>query len=207
MEENYVICIGRQYGSGGLNVANYLAGKLGIKAYDKELMTMAASSFGIDLAQFAKADEHRHHSFISGLVHSLISPNDTSFNNSVITQESLFSMQSQVIRKIAENESCIIVGRCADYILRDKKRILNVFLSAEMPVRIERISSRVGISPEESEKIILKNDRERADYYNFYTMKTWGAAESYHICINTSLLGIEGTGDYILDVAGKVLGL
>lgn len=206
MEEHFVINIGRQYGSGGLNVANYLAGKLGIKAYDKELLTMAASSFGISEEEFVKADERRHCSFLTGLVHSIVSPNDTSFNNTVITQESLFNMQSEVIRKLIEKESCIIVGRCADYILRDKKRVLNVFLSAEMKVRIERISSRVGISPEEAEDIIVKNDRDRAKYYNFYTTKKWGAAESYDLCINTSKLGIEGTGDYIIEMAQKSLG-
>jgi len=205
MENYFAINIGRQYGSGGLNIANYLAGKLAIKAYDKELLTMAASNFGINEEEFIKADEKRHCSFLAGLVHSIVSPNDTSFNTSVITQESLFDMQSEVIRKLSETESCIIVGRCADYILRDKKRVLNVFLSADMPVRIERISSRVGIPPEEAESIILKNDKERAKYYNFYTMKKWGAAESYDLCINTTKLGIEGTGDYIIEFAKQTL--
>lgn len=195
----YVISIGRQYGAGGYAVADYLSNKLGIKVYDKELITMAAKDSGINPDAFKGVDEKRHNSFLFGLFHSFMLSSDASFNSSILTNENLFKIQSDVIEQIASEESCIIIGRCADYILRERENIHTVFLTADLDSRIERIVSRNQVSIDKATSLIEQTDQSRAKYYEFYTMKKWGAAESYDLCINTSRHGVEKTGDYIID--------
>jgi len=195
----YVINIGRQFGAGGLSVANCLAQKLGIKAYDKELLNIAAKDSGLNPEAFKMMDEKRHNSFFMGLLHSILSLDDSSYNDGILSNDNLFKIESEAIKKIAASESSIFVGRCADYILREEENVFNVFLTADLQNRIERISARIGISPKEAEDLINDTDSSRAKYYNYFTFKTWGAAESYDLCINTSRYGIDATADYIID--------
>ena len=124
-----------------------------------------------------------------------------------LSDESLFKFQSDAIRKAADQHSCVFVGRCADYILRDRPNMVNVFITADMPDRVKRLSELLGITEKEAEKRCIEGDEKRAEYYNYYSAKTWGAAESYDLCINSSVLGVEATVDFIENFISQKLGL
>ena len=167
-DRKVIITIGRQFGSGGRVIGHKLAERLGIAYYDKELITLASKESGICGEFFEKADE-------------------------------MFQIQSDVIRKVAAEKSCILVGRCADYILRDNKDCLSVFISASLEDRIRRaMEYNDKLKASDAEEFLRKADKSRASYYNYYTDKTWGTADSYDLCINSSYLGIDKTIDYIL---------
>ena len=120
-----------------------------------------------------------------------------------MSDRGLFKMQSETIRKIAEQGSAIIVGRCSDYILRDMECTLDVFLTSPLEVRAARIAERSGLALEEAEKLAEEKDRNRAEYYNYYTFTDWGVASTYDLCLDSSVLGIEGTADMIIEFARK----
>lgn len=122
---------------------------------------------------------------------------DGNFYNNNLSQESLFKFQSDAIRKAAESGACVFVGRCADYVLRDRTDVVNIFVTANTEDRINRICGRDGLDEAEARKRISKGDSERASYYNYYTGKKWGHSESYDLCVNSSVLGMSGTVDYI----------
>lgn len=204
--ETFVINIGRQLGSGGRAIGHLLASHFGIAYYDKEIMAMAARESGLCTEIFEKSDERK------GIFRSVFGSlfpflGDGDFYNNQISDESLFRIQSEAIRKAAEAESCIFIGRCADYILRDKKRCVNVFISADREDRIRRVSEFDGITEAAAAKKIDSGDKNRADYYNFYSSGTWGAASTYHLCVNSSLLGIDETARFIIGYVEKALGL
>ena len=198
MEKNIIITIGRQFGSGGKSVADALGRKLGIPVYDSELITKAAQDSGFSAELFVERDEKRRFFSLSKIF-----TNTYSDTEDYISDNGLFKMQSDTIRRIAEQGSAIIVGRCSDYILRDMDNVLDVFLTSPVEVRAERVAERLGISKEKAEEVIEKKDSGRAEYYNYYTFGNWGHATTYDICLDSSLLGIEGTADFIIDFARK----
>ena len=130
---------------------------------------------------------------------------DMSSVNNVLSNDALFKVQSDVIRDLASRESCIFVGRCADYILRDHPRAVNVFITADDDDRVRRIRTRTGCTEEAARAMMERGDASRADYYNYYSLRTWGAAATYHLCVNTSALGDEATADFILQFAARKL--
>ena len=198
-DRKVIITIGRQFGSGGRVIGHKLAERLGIAYYDKELITLASKESGICGEFFEKADEKASNSLLKAFTMGF-SLNSTIFqNNDYLSNESLFQIQSDVIRKVAAEKSCILVGRCADYILRDNKDCLSVFISASLEDRIRRaMEYNDKLKASDAEEFLRKADKSRASYYNYYTDKTWGAADSYDLCINSSYLGIDKTIDYIL---------
>ena len=198
MEKKIIINIGRQFGGGGLGVANELGRKLGIPVYDKELIAKAAQDSGFSKAIFETSDEKKRFFSLSSIF-----ANRFGETENYMSDRGLFKMQSETIRKIAEQGSAIIVGRCSDYILRDMENTFNVFLTSPLEVRAARIAERSGVSLEEAEKIAEEKDRKRSDYYNYYTFGNWGHASTYDLCLDSSLLGIEGTADFIIDFARK----
>lgn len=206
MKENYVINIGRQLGSGGREIGKKLADELGIDYYDKELLQEAAKESGLCEEVFEKADEDDKHSFISNLfgIRSLFI-GDEAINKNILSNDSLFQIQSEVIQKAAAEHSCIFVGRCADYILRENPRCVNVFISSCFKERIRRIATLYSITEDKAKELIEKTDKKRAAYYNYYTMKTWGAAASYHLCIDSSVLNIDQTVKFIIEFTEKKL--
>lgn len=190
MDKKIVITLGRQYGSGGRLVGVKLAEMLGIGFYDRKLIDEAARSSGLNADFFAKEDEKAP----TGLMHAL------SFGlgfGSGFSQETLFKIQSDTIREIAGRESCIIVGRCADYVLREMDRCVNLFIHCPDGKRIERVAERNGLSEKEAADRIARIDKTRAAYYNFYTDKIWGASRSYHLSIDSSVYGTDGTAEFI----------
>ena len=199
MNKNFVINIGRQLGSGGRSIANLLAQHYGITAYDRNLIELAAKESGFSPEFFEKADERKWHGFFHAIFSNRSAANAFGGADSCLSNDALFKVQSDIIRDLAEKESCIFVGRCADYILRDHPRSLHIFFTADLEDRVARMASEKGITPEQAETLIERTDRNRADYYNYYSGKTWGAAESYDLCINTSHLGHEGTAEMLIE--------
>lgn len=198
MDKKIIINIGRQFGGGGLGVAHELGRKLGIPVYDKELITKAAQDSGFSKAIFEESDEKKRFFSLSSIF-----ANRFGDTENYMSDRGLFKMQSETIRKIAEQGSAIIVGRCADYILRDMECTLDVFLTSPLEVRAARIAERSGLSLEEAEKLAEEKDKNRAEYYNYYTFTDWGVASTYDLCLDSSALGIEGTADLIIEFARK----
>ena len=198
MEKKIIINIGRQFGGGGLGVAYELGKKLGIPVYDKELIAKAAQDSGFSKGIFEESDEKKRLFSLSSIFASRFGDTEN-----YMSDRGLFKMQSETIRKIAEQGSAIIVGRCSDYILRDMECTLDVFLTSPLEVRAARIAERSGLSLEEAEKLAEEKDRDRAEYYNYYTFTDWGVASTYDLCLDSSVLGIEGTADMIIEFARK----
>lgn len=198
MDKKIIINIGRQFGGGGLGVAYELGKKLGIPVYDKELIQKAAQDSGFSKELFEERDEKKRFFSLSSIFANRFSDTENYMSDS-----GLFKIQSDTIRKIAEQGSAIIVGRCADYILRDMECTLDVFLTSPLDVRAARLSERLGISVEEAGKMAEEKDKARAEYYNYYTFSDWGVASTYDLCLDSSMLGIEDTADFIIDFARK----
>lgn len=207
--EKFVVNIGRQLGSGGREIGEKLAKRLGIDFYDKELINLASQESGICREFFEKADEKASQGIVSGLFgmrFPFISDGAMPMMN-CLSNDALFQVQSDVIRKLASGKSCLFVGRCADYVLRDHPRCANVFIASTREDRIQRLCRLHSISTEAAEEMMTKADKRRSSYYNYYSYKTWGAAATYHLCIDSSVLGIEGTTDFIETFIRKKLKL
>ena len=201
MDKHIIINIGRQFGSGGKSVAEVLGRRLGIPVYDNELLTKAAEQSGLNPDLFRRSDEHKS---VLGIGSVFSSNRFGGFTQSGITDSALFQIQSDAIRSIAEKEDAIFVGRASDYVLRDMD-CLDVFICAPLEARVARVSERLGIAAEEASKMILKKDKGRKEYYDFFTFGDhWGQASNYDLCIDSSIHGIEGTADFII-AFGKLL--
>lgn len=197
-QSKIILAIGRQFGSGGREIGQKLAKAFGIGYYDKELITEAAKESGLCEDIFERADERANHalSYAFTMGYSSFIGMFTPAND-ILSNDTLFKIQSDTIRNIADKGSCVLVGRCADYILRDDPACLSVFISSTIETRIQKIVERMGITVEQAKELMTKNDKSRAAYYNYYTNKTWGMASSYNLCVDASILGIDGTVDFI----------
>lgn len=189
MENRIIINIGRQFGSGGRTVASIIGEKLGVEVYDNELILKAAERSGVKPEFFRHNDEKKRF-FTFG------------YSQNAINDEGLFKIQSDTIRGIAESGSAIFVGRAADYVLRDMK-CLDVFVCAPFEWRRDLVSERAKMSPEDAAKLIQKKDKSRESWYNFFTFGNWGVASNYDLCLDSSILGLEGTADFIIDFARR----
>ena len=193
--EPYVITIGREYGSGGYEIGKRIAGSLGISFYDKELLTLAAKKSGLSPELFASADEKAAGKLSYAL--SAGFPFFGSLFSGGVTSDALFTIQSETILELARKESFVIVGRCADYVLRNHPCCFNAFIHSPLSFRIERVMTRKPQSRQNVMDEIAKVDKERANFYNFYSQKEWGRALSYHLCIDSSLFGIDRTAQIV----------
>lgn len=209
MSENFVINIGRQLGSGGREIGEKIAKNLNISFFDKELINIASKESGLCKEFFEKADEKPSQTIMSGFFgarFSLFSDPSMPYTN-YLSNDALFKIQSDVIRELASRSSCLFVGRCADYILRDNPRCVNVFISASLEERVKRVIAYANTSEEEAAELIHRTDKKRAEYYNYYSNKTWGSASAYHLCIDSSVLGVDDTALFIEEFAKKKLKL
>lgn len=196
MKDNeLIINVGRQFGSGGRLVALALGRKLGIPVYDQELIAKAAEQSGFSKELFANSDEKRNLLALSSFI---VDVGRFGSADNYMSDNQLFVIQSNVIRSLADKGPAIFIGRCSDYILRDRK-CLDVFVTATDEVRIKRVAERMNITPEQADSLIRKKDRTRETYYNYYTFGNWGVASNYDLCVDSSVLGIEGTADMIID--------
>ena len=200
--KHIIINVGRQLGSGGHDIGRMLALDFQAKYYDRELMNLAAKESGFSEKFFEENDEKK--GFFKGLFNVQTSHlSGGSMYKTNFSQESLFQFQSEAIIKAAREGSCVFVGRCADYVLRDFGNTVNIFISAPMSFRIEQIMNKQHLDPEAARKFIEQKESKRAAYYNYYTGKKWGAAESYDLCIDTSILGIVETEKLIAEFIRK----
>ncbi len=194
-DNELIINVGRQFGSGGRLVALALGRKLGIPVYDQELIAKAAEQSGFSKELFANSDEKRNLLALSSFI---VDVGRFGSADNYMSDNQLFVIQSNVIRSLADKGPAIFIGRCSDYILRDRK-CLDVFVTATDEVRIKRIAERMNITPEQADSLMRKKDRTRETYYNYYTFGNWGVASNYDLCVDSSVLGIEGTADMIID--------
>ena len=197
---NKIYTIGRDFGSGGREVGEKLAAKLGIKLYDKELLQQAAKDSGFCEEIFENHDEKPTNSFLYSLVMDTYSVSGYSaapFLDMPLNHK-VFLAQFETIKKIAEKESCVIVGRCADYALSDNPDCINVFIHADLDVRIKNVSRNLNITENKARDIINKTDKQRASYYNYYTSKKWGDSKSYNLSLDAGKLGTDNCVEMIL---------
>lgn len=199
--EKFVITIARQYGSGGRTIGEMLADRLGIHFYDKELMKLASEDSGINERLFNTADEKVKQSVFTKMFKTekaykgdIISPESGEF----VSDDNLFNYQAKVVKDLAENENCVIVGRCADYVLKDYDHVLSVFIHGPKDFCMQEAAKKINLQGKELEKFIAKTDKERADYYKYYTGREWTDARNYDLCLDSSKLGFERCVDEII---------
>lgn len=195
---NTIITIGRQFGSGGRAIGVKLAEMFGIKCYDKDLLKIAAKESGLCPEILESNDERPTNSFLYNLVMDTYSfgiPN-SSYVDMPLSHK-VFLAQFDTIKKIAEEGPCIIVGRCADYALAERDDTLNLFILGDMDKKIARIQEKYKLSDKDARDMILKKDKQRASYYNYYSTQKWGKADTYDLCINSSVLGLDGTAELL----------
>jgi cytidylate kinase len=206
MNKQVIICVGRQLGSGGHDIARMLALDFNAKYYDRELMNLAAKESGFSEKFFEQNDEQR--GIFRSLFH-LHAPHigDNNLYNNDFSQESLFKFQSDAIKKAADEGSCVFVGRCADYVLRDRSNMVSVFITASLEFRIQQVMTKEHLDHAAARRFIEQRETTRASYYNYYTGKKWGNAASYDLCIDASVLGLQATEKLIADFIRKRFGL
>ena len=198
MSKNIVITIGRQFGSGGRYVGRLLAEKLGVPFYDKELLSEAAKNSGICEEIFEEHDEKPTRSLLFSLVTGMQNHMSSgAFYMDMPLNHRIFLAQFDAIRRIADEGPCVIVGRCADYVLRDNPDAVSIFVKADMPSKIDRAVKYYGIEADKAEDRIRKADKQRASYYNYYATATWGDVENYDLVVDTGVLGVEGAVELI----------
>lgn len=194
MKKHMVITIGRHFGSGGRAIGRGLAEHFDIPFYDKELIIASAKKSGLSESMFENVDEQAANSLLYSLVLGAYAPTTGIASMPPISMnETLFQVQSDVIKELAAESSCVIVGRCADYILRNQPNTVNLFIHAPMEDRVKRAVSDYDVNKDKAEDIIHKTDKKRANFYNYYSGQKWGEAKNYHISLDSSLLGIEGS--------------
>ncbi len=198
MSTNTIITIGRQYGSAGRQIGRALAKDLGIACYDKELLDRAAKESGICQELFENHDEKPTNSFLYSLVMDTCSfgYSSAAFSDMPINQK-VFLAQFEAIKKIASEGPCVMIGRCADYALADFDNCLSVFIHADIQTRIRRIATLYDLTDAKAKDKILKTDKRRASYYNYYTSKRWGDANGYDLCIDSGKFGIDGSVEFL----------
>lgn len=187
-------------GSGGRELAQRLAQIFDLKFYDKELIHEASKYSGICKDCFEKADEKPQKVWYSRFPFF----GDPGFNG--LSNDALFEIHYRTVQRLAKENNCVFVGRCTDYILRQDPACLNIFVHASRDFRVRRLRQSIDISEEEAVQVIEKADKIRSSYYNFYTNKEWGKASSYHLCVDTSLLGVEETAGWVAEWVRKVRG-
>lgn len=201
----FVINVGRQLGAGGRTIGHRLAETFRAGYYDKEILSLAAQDSGMSKEMFERTDEHK--SFFRSVFGTIAPVISSDFYGNQLSDENLFRIQSDAIRKEASRHSCVFIGRCADYVLREHPRRVSIFISASLEDRLRRVMEVSKCSRKEAMKIIENGDRARADFYNFYSNKTWGVADTYDLCINSSALGIDGTFEIVRDFVARRLGI
>lgn len=200
MSDNLLITIARQYGSAGREIGRKLAVELGVKCYDKELLSVASKESGLSQELFEKHDEKPTNSFFYSLVMDTYSLgySTSSFVDMPINHK-VFLAQFDAIKKMASQESCVIIGRCADYALEDFPNAISIFIHADIEKRVPRIMRLYNLKEDKAKDVIIKTDKKRASYYNYYSNKKWGEAKGYDLSIDSGELGIDGTIQLIKD--------
>ena len=201
---NKVITIGRQYGSGGREIGQKVAEYYGIPFYDNELITRAAKESGFAEENFAKAEDRATNSLLYSLAMGINVYGNQDFGfNGLSLDDRIFLAQSDVIRKVADEGPCVIVGRCADYVLKERVNIFNVFVQASLDYRLKRVVDVYGESEKKAGEIILKNDKRRANYYNYHVGEKWTNLTNYDMVVRSDIAGIDKAVESICTYLGE----
>ncbi len=205
LKNKTVITIGRQYGSGGREIGKKISEILGIGYYDDELISLAAKNSGMNQDSLSDVDEKATNS----LLYTLAMGGSLFGGNAAIAYEmpindKLYIAQSDVIKSLAAKESCVIIGRCADYVLRDNPHTVNLFIYADIQKRAVRVAGRRGITEAKAKDIIIKTDKQRANYYNYYTSLKWGRIENYDLCIDSGRIGCDKAAEVIAEYVSRI---
>lgn len=202
-----VISIGRQLGSGGKDIAEEVGKRLNMPVYDKKLLEEAAKESGLDATVFETADEKESDTLLGNIL--ALRDNVADFfggHDNCMNSDRLFLIQSETMRNIASRESCIMVGRCSEYVLRDHPHLISIFITADMKDRISRTMRKDNLNEDKAKAHIERGDKRRKSYHDYYATTEWGEAKNYHLCINSSRLGIEGTVDFICEYVKRYIG-
>ena len=200
MAKKVIITIGRQYGSGGAEVGKKLGAKLGLDVYDKEILKMTSNESGIRESYFHLADERAGKKLLYKIVQSMIPENTSpSLGNDLVSSDNLFRFQSSVIRKLAQEQSCVIIGRCAEHVLAGEENLVRIFIRADMDARIERIRQKGYYEEQDIPKNIKRMDKERREYHRYFTGKDWEAIENYDLILDSSKIGTDGCVECIIN--------
>lgn len=209
MDKPYVITISRGFGSGGKTIGINLSEELGIPCYEDQLLRMASDYSGINEQLFAQVDEKLRGSYIqkmlAGLpnINRIAKPTDKRF----VSDDNLFNIQAEIIRHLAESESCIIIGKCGNLALKDYPNVVSVFVEADMDYCIENVKERLCVSDAEAERLILKTDKYRSDYYKYYSRgQEWKDPKAYDLILNSGRLGMEKCAEVIKEMVKIKLG-
>lgn len=191
-DKKYIITIARGYGSGGRTIGKMLAKELGISYYDREILRLASDDSGINEELFGKADEKLKNTLLFRVAKNiykgeLIPPDSDKF----VSNDNLFNYQAKIMKELAEKESCVMIGRCADFVLKDMPNLVRIFVHAPLEHCIDVVERTSSMNRKEIEQFILKTDKHRADYYNYYTGKDWNDARNYDLCLNTKEMSFE----------------
>lgn len=192
-----IITITRQFGSGGHDIGKLLSEKLGIPFYDKELISLAAKESGVSPAVFEQADEKLSSSLLYSLSAGLYNYGGFSAAGGVPVNDRLYILQHKIIKEKAEQENFVVVGRCADYILKEFDNVVKIFIYADLDVRVKRAVKRKDIESAKARQAVTKADKTRANYYSFYSGQKWGATENYDLCINSTNISVEQAAELI----------
>ena len=207
MAKKVIITIGRQYGSGGAEVGKKLGAKLGLDVYDKEILKMTSNESGIRESYFHIADERAGKKLLYKIIQTMVPENTSpSLGSDLVSSDNLFRFQSSVIRKLAQEQSCVIIGRCAEHVLAGEENLVRVFVRADMNARIERIREKGYYAEEDIPKNIKRMDKERRDYHRYFTGKDWESIENYDLILDSSKIGTDGCVECITNYL-KVRGL
>lgn len=200
MDKKVVITIGRQYGSGGRIVGQKLAEKLGIEYYDKDLITLAAKQNGMSEHLFESVDERPTNSLLYSLAVGAygMDGNYSYWGDAALPlNDRVYQIQAGLIEELADKGSCVFIGRCADYVLRERDNVVNVFLMADREYRLKNVVENYGVPAEKAADVIKKTDKKRANYYNYHTNKEWSEASNYHLCVDVGALGLDKCAELI----------
>ena len=195
---NKVITISRQYASGGREVAEKLAKEYGVPFYDRALISKAAKESGFAEAAFDNVEMKATNSLLYSIAMGMNAYGSPDLGYTHLSlDDRIYIAQSDIIRKVADEGPCIIVGRCADYVLRERKDIVNIFIWSSMPFRIKRAIERDGVEPDKAEETITRMDKRRANYYNYHAIEKWGVVTNYHLAIQNDFRGVDKTVEVI----------
>ncbi len=204
MNKKIIFAIGRQFGSGGRAIGRILSQRLGIPFYDKDILTQAAKQSGLSGEVMSYFDEAPNNSLLYSLSTGVYSMGDIGVANYTLpVNQQVFQAQFDAIRALAEEGPCVIVGRCADYVLEKYPFLVSAFIYADLPKRMERVAEYDEVTLAEAKSRIAKSDKKRANYYNFYSGKKWGMAATYDLCINSTIIGYENAADLIVQFAER----
>lgn len=205
MDKKLIITISREYGSGGRIIGRKVAERLGIDFYDGQLIDMSAQKSGLAASFVEQTEQKIKNRFLHNLAFGGYHTGADYGAAQLSLADKLFITTCEIIRDVADKGSCVIVGRCADYVLKDRTDVIDIFIYSDKEDKLSRMINEYGVPADKAEAVLAKEDKYRANHYNYYTERTWGDKKNYQLCLNSGFLGVEKTVDIIVDAINDYL--